>query len=116
MGLENPDFSFPHEELVENTRVAYADIDASPTKAWMIEHRNDPQWKEDFELGFGKRPEEELYDLNKDPDYMHNVVGQPEYEAIRAELWKRLLDTLTATGDPRVQGDGKTFERPPFVE
>jgi len=47
---------------------------------------------------------------------MHNVAGQPEYETIRAELWKRLLDTLTATGDPRVHGDGKTFERPPFVE
>lgn len=115
-GLENPEFSIPHEELQENTFTAYADIDASPTKAWMVEHRNDPQWKEAFELGFGKRPEEELYDLNKDPDYMHNVAGEPEYEPIRAELWKRLLDTLTETGDPRVQGDGKTFERPPFVE
>ena len=114
-GLENPDTEIPQDELENDTFAAFPDLDASPTKAWMIAHRNDPEWRAQFALGFGKRPEEELYDLNKDPDYMVNVADDPDYEDVRSRLWTRLLDTLTATGDPRVHGDGKTFERPPFV-
>ncbi len=114
-GLQDPDCEVPWEKLEHDTHVAFSDLDASPTKAWMVQHRNDPEWRAHFELGFGKRPLEELYDLNKDPDYMVNVAGDPAYEDVRARLWKQLLDTLERTGDPRVQGDGKTFERPPFV-
>jgi N-sulfoglucosamine sulfohydrolase len=115
-GLQDPDFEIPCEELEHNTFAAYPDLDASPAKAWMIQHRNDPEWKTHFKLGFGKRPAEELYDLRKDPDYMHNAAGDPAYKAVRGRLWKQLHDTLKATGDPRVHGDGKTFERPPFVK
>lgn len=103
------------EELENNTFIAFPDMDAGPTKAWMLMHRDDPQWREQFRLGFGKRPAEELYDLTKDPDYMNNVAGDPAYAAVRERLWKRLSTTLKATGDPRVHGDGKTFERPPYV-
>jgi uncharacterized sulfatase len=46
---------------------------------------------------------------------LHNVAADPAYAETRKKLSKRLMDTLRATGDPRVQGDGKTFERPPFV-
>ena len=58
---------------------------------------------------------QELYDLRRDPDQMDNVAADPAYAKTRAELSKKLMDTLEATGDPRVQGDGLTFERPPFV-
>jgi uncharacterized sulfatase len=80
-----------------------------------VKHRQDPQWQEHWQLGFGKRPAEELYDLRRDPDQMHNVATDPAYAEARANLSKRLMDILRATGDPRVQGDGLTFERPPFV-
>src|SRR5262249_9064794 len=33
------------QELTTNTFAAFADMDASPTKAWLIAHRNDPKWK-----------------------------------------------------------------------
>ncbi len=104
-----------YEELKNNTRVAYADFDASPTKAWMIKHRNDERWDMQWMLGFEKRPEEELYDLNKDPDYINNVAYDEDYAAIKRTLSNRLMDVLESTGDPRVKGDGKTFERPPYV-
>jgi len=80
-----------------------------------VKHRNEPQWQEDWRLGFAKRPAEELYDLRRDPDQMHNVADDPAYAKTRVELSTRLMDTLRATGDPRVQGDGLTFERPPFI-
>jgi len=81
----------------------------------MVKNRHDPRWQEHWQLGFGKRPAQELYDQRRDPDQLHNVADDPAYAKTRAELSQRLLDTLRATGDPRVQGDGLTFERPPFV-
>ena len=41
-GLDDPSTPAPDfETLAYNTFVAYADLDASPTKAWMIHHRED---------------------------------------------------------------------------
>ena len=114
-GLDDAATEPTFEKVRDNTFVCFGDLDASPTKAWMVQNRKDPQWRRHWELGFGKRPAEELYDLRRDPDQMDNVAADPAYAKTRAELSKKLMDTLEATGDPRVQGDGLTFERPPFV-
>ncbi len=102
--------------LANNTFAAFADMDASPTKAWLVAHRHDPQWKWHYDYAFAKRPAEELYDLRSDPDQVTNVAADSSYAAIKAELSKRLIQTLTEVGDPRVTGDGQTFERPPFTD
>ena len=114
-GMDDPAREPSFEKLEQNTFAAFGDLDASPTKAWMVKHRRDAQWQMHYKLGFGKRPAEELYDLRRDADYLHNVADDPAYAQTRKKLSKRLMDTLKATGDPRVLGDGKTFERPPFV-
>lgn len=106
----------PAEEIAANTRVAFADMDASPTKAWLIAHRNDPQWKWHYNYAFGKRPAEELYDLSKDPDQMTNVADDPSYSDAKRKLSEQLMKTLTAAADPRVTGDGQHFEQPPFTD
>jgi uncharacterized sulfatase len=106
----------PAAALATNTFVAFPDMDASPTKAWLVEHRNDPAWKWHYEYAFGKRPAEELYDLRKDPDQVKNVAADPAYAAEKAKLAERLMKVLTDAGDPRVTGDGQTFERPPFTD
>lgn len=102
--------------LETNTYAAFADMDASPTKAWLIAHRNDPKWKSHYERAFGKRPAEELYDLRKDPDQGNNVASDPTYAAQKRELSQRLLKTLTDFADPRVVGEGTTFDQPPFTD
>lgn len=114
-GLDDPATEPSFERLESNTFVAFGDLDASPTKAWMIKHRQELQWQMHYRLGFEKRPAEELYDLRKDPDYLHNVAQNPAYAEILQGLSQRLMNTLKATGDPRVLGDGQTFERPPFT-
>jgi hypothetical protein len=38
-------------------------MDASPTKAWMLRHREDLDVEPLFQLAFGRRPREELYHL-----------------------------------------------------
>ncbi|MDR1962406.1 MAG: sulfatase [Planctomycetaceae bacterium] len=97
-----------------DTGYSFPDFDASPTKTWILLRENDPQWKSYWDFAFGKRPGEELYDLRHDPDYLVNVAEKPEYAETRQTLAQRLMNILTSTGDPRVTGDGQTFEKPPF--
>lgn len=103
------------EELESNTYAAFADMDASPTKAWLVLHRNEMQWKRFYETAFSRRPAEELYDLRKDPYQLNNVAANPAYAKERARLSAQLMKLLTDAGDPRVTGDRMTFERPPFT-
>ena len=105
----------PFEKLEHNTFAAFADLDASPTKAWIATHRAEPGMQRYFQFAFGRRPAEELFDLRKDPHCVHNVAADPDYDAARTELAKRLMSVLRQTGDPRVTGDGTTFERPPYA-
>jgi uncharacterized sulfatase len=94
---------------------AFTDVDASPSKSFIIEHFKDPGIKPFFDLSFQKRPEYELYDVKKDPFGLNNLSGKPEFSAIEQELKSALLDELTRTGDPRVVGPVKdifeTYER-----
>jgi arylsulfatase A-like enzyme len=119
--LGNPAFSgrsdLPTAADVErNTFVAFPDMDHSPTKAWLVGQFGVKDWAWHYDYAFGKRPAEELYDLRTDPEQMRNVAADPAHAAVRTELAKRLIDVLTAAGDPRVTGDGETFDRPPFTD
>lgn len=82
----------------------YADIDGSPTKAWMLENRNEPEVRRLFHLAFEKRPEEELYDITEDPGCLNNLAGKPEYASLRKQLWAKLDSILTVQNDPRAFG------------
>lgn len=104
------------EALESNTYVAFPDMDASPTKAWLVAHRNEPQWQRFYDIAFAKRPAEELYDLRNDPHETKNVANEKGYAATRKKLAAQLLQILKQAGDPRVQGDGQLFERPPYTD
>ncbi len=96
------------------TGFGYADTDASPTKSYMIKHRDDPKVARLFELAFGKRPAEELYDLRKDPDQINNVAENPDYDVTKRKLAAALMAHLKATKDPRALGKGKIFDTYPY--
>lgn len=103
-------------ELTSNTRLAFADMDAGPTKAWLIIHRDDPKVKPFYDAAFGKRPAEELYDLKSDPDQVKNLASDPEYAARRKELGERLLKILKDAKDPRVAEGECIYDKPPFTD
>ena len=103
------------EDLTHDTFVAFRDMDASPTKAWLITHREEDDIEPLYDLAFGKRPREELYDLRIDPDYMHNVAADPAYEETRAALEARLLAVLTAEQDPRLTEQPCRYEYEPYA-
>ena len=89
-------------------------MDASPTKVFLMENRE--HFSDYHEYAFGKRPAYELYDLEKDPDQIVNVASHPDYTMVRDELLERMMKELRETGDPRVIGDGATFDQKPYVD
>ena len=74
----------PQDELESDTYAAFADMDASPTKAWLVAHRNDAEWKRLYDVAFAQRPAEELYDLRNDPHQVKNVAADAKYAATKA--------------------------------
>ncbi|MHC4324746.1 MAG: heparan N-sulfatase, partial [Planctomycetota bacterium] len=96
------------------TFFGYADVDAAPTKSYMLKHRDDPKVRRLFDLAFGKRPAEELYDLAKDLDQLENVAGKGEYAQVKKNLAAALMAELKATKDPRVSGNGDAFDQYPY--
>ena len=93
---------------------SFADCDDGPTKAFLMDNRDHPEIQTFFSLSFGKRPAEELYDLEKDADQLHNVALENGYEQVRAKLSARLLDELKASGDPRAAGGPVLFDKYPY--
>jgi len=103
------------EVLERDTFAAYPDMDAGPTKAWLIRHGGEPEWRWLLDYAFAPRPAEELYDLRADPDQVRNVAADPACAVVRAELAARLDRILHDAHDPRVQPE-PLFERPPFTD
>ena len=103
----------PLQRLREDTFSAFGDLDASPTKAWVVMHRDeDPS---SFDYAVGKRPMFELYDIAADPHCMKNLASDPQHQATRETLHQRLMAELRTTGDPRVSDD-VIYERSPFTD
>ena len=106
----------PHYEKAAFKNAWYGDCDNGPTKTYMVANRDkDATHRRLFELAFDKRPAEELYDLKKDPDQLHNVAADPAYAEIRKQLDRQLVERLEATGDPRVGGGGEKFDQYPYL-
>jgi hypothetical protein len=67
----------------------------------MMAHADDPAVKPLFEISFGQRPAEELYDLKSDPDQVVNLAADPAYAKIKAGLAAEVQTWMRETQDPR---------------
>ncbi len=88
--------------------VALADTDDGPTKQ-LIEQAG--QADRFWQLCFGKRPADELYDIETDPDCVRNLAADAGHAADLERLRGMLMAELRRQGDPRVVGDGGIFDR-----
>ncbi|WP_114751083.1 sulfatase family protein [Pleomorphovibrio marinus] len=89
---------------------AYHDIDACPTFDYLVENREDPAILPFFEMAVQKRPEEEFFDLEKDPFCLTNVAEDPAYKKELLDHRESLGGYLMRTGDPRISGNGDIYE------
>jgi len=90
-------------DFISSNKTNHGDVDACPTKALMVENQGSLSFY--YNLNFGKRPAEELYDVKNDPDQINNLAEVLEYERIKNELSDRLVEYLKKTKDPRIEGE-----------
>jgi uncharacterized sulfatase len=91
-------------EFVSSNRTFHGDVDACPTKTFMVDEANRKRFTKEYELSFGRRPADELYRIADDPGQINNLAADPAFLEIKEELTAVLEAHLTATGDPRMQG------------
>ena len=94
-----------------NPETGYLNCDGSPTKTEVLKARVDPATRHFWDLCFGKRPTEELYDLKKDPACITNLADHAETRSLKVRLRDQLARELTAQHDPRMSGKGAVFDK-----
>jgi N-sulfoglucosamine sulfohydrolase len=92
----------------------FGDIDRSPTKEYLMAHKDDPAIAPFFQWAFMKRPAEELYDLRVDPGQLTNIAGTKQYAAVRKKLSEQLNRWMKETNDPRLNNGGDYLEDYPY--
>ncbi|MGV3509091.1 MAG: sulfatase [Sphingobacteriaceae bacterium] len=96
-----------------NPETGYQDTDSSPTKTVILDANRNGEHKDIWQLNFGKKGKEELYDLSKDPFCMTNLASEKSYSKQKENL-KALMETeLKKQGDPRMFGNGEVFDKYP---
>ena len=95
-------------------RIPFGEIDMSPTKTYLMEHRNEHGVARLAQLAFGMRPAEELYDLRNDPHQLRNLAGTLEMEEVQQALRRQLFAHLKNTEDPRVTGGPVDWDYYPY--
>ena len=80
----------------------FGDVDGSWAKSFILENRTNPDIEPFYKLNFGKRPEEELYDLKNDPEQVTNLAGEPNQADTCRVLRARIKKWMEDTQDPRV--------------
>jgi hypothetical protein len=99
-----------------NPETGYLDCDGSPTKSFILSLRRSGISSFYWQINFGKRGDEELYDLGKDPECLNNLATNAAYNALKRKLHDRLYLELLEQEDPRAYGKGETFDRYPYAD
>ncbi|MDX2031157.1 MAG: sulfatase [Blastocatellia bacterium] len=94
-----------------NPETGYLNCDGGATKTTILQARRDGAEKRHWQLAFGKRPMEEMYDVRRDPDCLNNLANDPKHKAQKQRLRAQLERDLKAQGDPRMFGRGDLFDK-----
>jgi arylsulfatase A-like enzyme len=94
-----------------NPETGYLNCDGSPTKSIILSLNRTGIAKEYWNLSFGLRGAEELYELGQDPACMNNLANNAGYSGQLQKMSSLLFDKLREQNDPRVVGDADVFDR-----
>jgi arylsulfatase A-like enzyme len=100
----------PERWLKGNPETGYLNCDGSPTKTYILDTRRKKGIMEYWQLNFGKRVSEELYNIVEDPYCMINLIGNAEYAGIKTEMETEMIEKLANEQDPRILGKGDIFD------
>lgn len=68
-----------------------------------------------YELCFGKRQPDELYDLRRDPQAVNNLAGDLALREKMEDLRYRMMQMLSDEQDPRALGEAAIFDTYKYV-
>ena len=94
-----------------NPETGYLNTDGSPTKTEILQRRREGRDTRLWELAFGRRPSEELYDLKQDPYCLTNLAQAPEHRQRAQRLREQMERELRDQKDPRMFGRGDVFDK-----
>ena len=100
----------PNRWPAGNPETGYLNTDGSPTKSEILNLKRDNVNSVFWELAFGKRPKETLYNLINDPRCLVNIADNNAFMDVKSDLNKILIRDLINQKDPRVMGRGKIFD------
>ena len=92
----------------------YMDCDASPVKSLILDLRRTRQSYDFWKLSFGKRAEEELYNISADPECLVNLASDPGLNPLKRRMREQMVRELGQQGDPRILGNGDVFDKYPY--
>ncbi len=93
----------------------YLNTDGSPTKTWIINQNRNRPIDHYWQLSFGKRGEEELYNTKEDPSCVNNLIQDQRYAEMVDAMRNQLMKELTEQQDPRITGNGSVFDEYPLT-
>ncbi len=93
-----------------NPETGYLNCDGSPTKTEILKQNRNSINRENWILSFGKRPQEEMYNIKNDPLCMNNLAEKEEFNNVKKKLKEKLFAELKRQGDPRMFGRGYIFD------
>ena len=95
---------------VGNPETGYANTDGGATKTVVLNTVYHQAMARYWQWNFGKRPQDELYDISKDPDCLENLAFTEGYEPLTEQLREELYAKLREQKDPRMFGKGDVFD------
>ncbi|MGK7393028.1 MAG: sulfatase family protein [Candidatus Cyclobacteriaceae bacterium M3_2C_046] len=93
-----------------NPETGYLNTDGGATKTYILNARRSGRDSSYWQLNFGKRMGEELYQVSRDPDCVENLALHPEFQDIKKQLEEQMIGLLKEQGDPRMFGKGAVFD------
>ena len=99
-----------------NPETGYLNCDGGATKSYILNQRRIYGNWEYWELNFGKRVSEELYNIKDDPYCLINLAEDPATASVLEELKREMTRKLLAQDDPRIQGRGEVFMTYPYAQ
>ncbi|MCM5663073.1 sulfatase family protein [Galbibacter mesophilus] len=97
-----------------NPETGYLNTDGSPTKTEILQLRRTSENSEFWQINFGKRPEEELYNIKKDPFCMVNLANEKTFQSTKINLRSFMEEKLVEQNDLRMKNYGYIYERYPL--
>lgn len=98
----NPKYNFAVQPWPIEEGAFSFNIDPSPSKQYLRLNRNQDETKQFAKLAFLRHPNEELYDLSKDPEQLNNVADTITYAKTKQRLRRQLTAELIKNQDPQL--------------